>query len=377
MKRFIISILTVSVFFLGLGALVENTSAKFKSDDKALALIAKARQAIGGDAAIAGVQGMRIVGRTTRTIETEGKSRIESGETEIAMMLPDKLMKTMKLGNGHDGGNAVESHTVLMGEKVRTEAGSPTNTKVFVTEDDNGSGAQKRIVIRKADGTEKVYTGAEADKIVAADAMSPDKGVKVIILKKPDGTTQELSGAEAEKVIVRRDEAAPRHNELLRLTLGLLLTPPQGIDVEYKYTGEADLDGTACNVINATSGGQTFKLFLDRSTNLPAGMTYEGMRMPKIFETKMAPGVAPEGIKNVIMIARTGAPMGDTTQITVKFSDFRSTGGVQLPYKWTQSVGAAVDETFEITNYELNPANLADSFKNQKVMVRVAKPDMK
>ena len=52
MKRFIFSILCVSVFFIGVGSLVERTGAKFKSDEKALALIDKARQAIGGDAAV-------------------------------------------------------------------------------------------------------------------------------------------------------------------------------------------------------------------------------------------------------------------------------------------------------------------------------------
>ena len=56
MKRFIFSILCVAVFFIGLGALVEKTGAKFKSDERALALIAKSRQAIGGDTAISSVR---------------------------------------------------------------------------------------------------------------------------------------------------------------------------------------------------------------------------------------------------------------------------------------------------------------------------------
>lgn len=419
MKRFFISILTVSVFFLGLGALVETTSAKFKSDDKALALIAKARLAIGGDAAIANIQGMRIAGRTTQTLNMKGTTRTFSGDSEIALMLPDQLMRTMKLEDGQGMTQSIASQTVVMGEKLRTEAGSPAETKVFVTEDDNGSGPQKRIVIRKADGTEKVYTGAEADRIVAADAMSPEKGVKVIILKKPDGTTEQLTGGEADKVIVRRAEAGPttwtsadggktvlvegkpfdihldgaRHNELLRLTLGLLLTAPQGIDVEYTFGGETDLDGIACNVVNAGFGGQTYKLFLDRSTNLPVGMTYTSMKMPmavaikrvegqpidvtKTIELKRVEGYSVDASKEADVKVRVGHPMGEMVTKTVKFTDYRSTSGVQLPYKWTQTVGGQDDETFEVTTYDVNPANLADSFKNQKVMVRVARPDNK
>ena len=59
----------------------------------------------------------------------------------------------------------------------------------------------------------------------------------------------------------------------------------------------------------------------------------------------------------------------------VKFSDYRSTGGVQLPYKWTTTVGGNVREVFDVTSYDLNPANIAERFANQKVFVRTKKAD--
>ena len=62
-------------------------------------------------------------------------------------------------------------------------------------------------------------------------------------------------------------------------------------------------------------------------------------------------------------------------EFTVKFSDYRTVNGVQLPFKWTQTVGGELDETFDVTNYEINPANIADKFKNQNVMVRMKKPE--
>ena len=34
-----------------------------------------------------------------------------------------------------------------------------------------------------------------------------------------------------------------------------------------------------------------------------------------------------------------------------------------------------VGETFDVTNYEINPANIAEKFQNHKVMVRTKKPD--
>src|SRR5438445_5773802 len=104
MKRFIISILFASVFFIGVGALVDKAGAKFKSDEKALELIRQARLAIGGDSAIANVQSLRIVGQTTRNFKADGVERAESGETEIALQLPDKVMQRTKLGHSDETG---------------------------------------------------------------------------------------------------------------------------------------------------------------------------------------------------------------------------------------------------------------------------------
>ena len=72
MKRFIFTVLCVSVFFTGLGSLIESASASLKSDDKALELLRKARAAIGGDQAVGGVRSMTITGKATKTFETEG-----------------------------------------------------------------------------------------------------------------------------------------------------------------------------------------------------------------------------------------------------------------------------------------------------------------
>ena len=58
----------------------------------------------------------------------------------------------------------------------------------------------------------------------------------------------------------------------------------------------------------------------------------------------------------------------------VRFSDFRSVGGLILPHKWTETVAGNAGETVDITSYEINPANIADKFQNQKVFIRTEKP---
>ena len=178
MKRFIFSILSVSVFFLGVGALVDNVGAKFKSDEKALDLIRKARVAIGGDSALAGVQSMIIKGRTTQTLKIDGVARTDQGETEIAMQMPDKLMKMIKMGHGDDAGS---------GEKI-------VNKTVDVV-----------VVATTKDGQKAIGTGKGQ-----GIGVGTEPGKRVIV-RTDDGTVKEFKGAEAEKVIVRNGDGAIWH----------------------------------------------------------------------------------------------------------------------------------------------------------------------
>jgi len=176
MKRFITAVLFASVFFIGLGAIVKTTGAKFKSDEKALDLIRKARQAIGGDNAIAGVQSLRIVGRTTKTFKIDGTERTEEGETQIAMQLPDKLMKMMKLGHGDGvvGGNPI------IEKQVDVVVVGAAKDKMKVTVDGSPDG-QHKIIVRNDDGTVQELTGAEAEKMIARDGAQRGGDVHKLI----------------------------------------------------------------------------------------------------------------------------------------------------------------------------------------------------
>jgi len=411
MKRFIFSTLCVAVFFAGLGAIVQTTGAKFKSDEKALEVIRKARAAIGGDAAIAQINSMVIKGQTTRSLKIDGVEKSEPGETEIALQLPDKMMKMIKIGDGKNGGEPMidrQIDVVVVGgdtelSRVRVEGADTGQMKVMVNEEDNGSGPVRRVVIKRPDGTTQELTGAEADKMIADHPGKP--GEKRIVIKSSDGTTQELTGAEADKMIARdggsatfttkddkvivaghamsADEhhGAMRQNELLRTTLSLLLTAPQGIDVEYTYAGETSIDGTPCDAVNAAFGGSTFKLFISRASSLPVAMTYTGMRMPQVVKFRHAEptGATGEAAKEkgeMVFTTRLDAS-ADSSEFTVKFTDYRSTGGVQLPYRWTTSVGDKTAETFDVTSYDINPANIADRFKGggEVRIMRTKKPE--
>ena len=372
MKRFIVSVLFVTVFCIGLGALVDKAGASFKSDEKALALIKQARLAIGGDQSIAEVRSMIIKGNTTVTLKVDGAARTEQGDTEIAMQLPDKLSKMVRIGR-HDGAEddkiMSEKHDVIVmrgeghGEAV---GGGPGVKKIIVTKTDDGNGEVEKVI---AEGKDGELTTSDGKKIVVRRADGPE--IERVIVNGENG-----------KRIVREEgamgkHAAHRQNELLRTTLSLLLTAPEGMDVSYTFAGEGDVDGTTCNIVNAEFGGSNVKLYLSKTSSLPVMVSYQGHAMPNVMffrskEPAAATAPAGEPVKEKVMFThKIEAP--EMAEIQVRFADYRSVNGVQLPYRWTTSVAGQTSEVFDVTSYDVNPANIAEKFQNQKVFVRTKK----
>ena len=384
MKRFIFSILSVAVFFVGLGAIVDKVGARFKSDDKAVELIRQARLAIGGDQAIAGIRSMTISGKTSHTFTINGAQRSEQGDEEIAFQLPDKFMKTVKLGHadGLAGDNAmIERRDVLVFNQTDSQ-------KVMVGGDDEAAGG-KKIILRKMEGSDEIakavgdgrdgeYTTADGKKIVVrriegGDASGGEQ--KIVIRNGASGEPVKVEGGRGE-VLERHLKAheGMRQNELARTTLALLLSAPEGTDATYTFAGEGDVDGTPCNIVNADFTGSSVKLYLSKASSLPVMISYTGEKMPMMFHVRTkAPDGAEQPKDNVMFFRTEGGPAPETAEFQVRFSDYRGVGGVQLPYKWTTSVGGQPTETFDVTTYDLNPANIADKFQNQKVFVRKVK----
>jgi hypothetical protein len=382
MKKFIISILCVAVFFTGLGSLVQNVGAKFKSDERALELVRRARIAIGGEESITNVKSLSIKGKQTMTFNMNGASTENIGDVEIALQLPNQLMKIMKIGHDDRSGTNPEViekdvRVIVMKDgdgKVLTEnIVGPTAGKQMNVRVENAGGNEEKVIIKKADGTieeikvvgdEKEFTTTNGDKVVVRRV---EGGNATFIAKgegKPTILTEEIS----------KEHTQQRQNELLRLTLSLLMSAPQGIDIAYTYGGEGNVDSTVCNVINATFGGETFKIFLDKSTNLPVAMNYSGMQLQMTLKSKSKPKGEPKEIQIITAKAQGNLEL---VNFQVKFSDYRSVNGLNLPHRWaTTSVGNQ-DETFDVTNYEVNPANIAEKFSKQqpkRMMIRMAKP---
>lgn len=366
MKRFIVSVLFVAVFFIGLGTLVEKAGAKFKSDDRALAVIAKTRMALGGEQNLASVRGLIITGKATKTFDVEGVSRSEQGDVEMAMQLPDRFSRSMRFGKG-EGAGAVQIEKTM--DVVIVEGKQGDGAKVKIVKTDGTPGEKQVIKLRKpADGETVVADGGKGD---------------VVFIRKT-GEDGAFISENGEKVVVRAVAGKPmagggewhsaRQSELLRTSIALLLTAPEGIDVGYTYVGEESVDGNSCDVINVESAGTSFRLYIDKASSLPRMISYEAPK-PMMFIATTRGEKMPElpAAGETKVFHRTDAP--EKAQFQVKFSDYRSVNGVQLPFRWTQTVGGRDDETIDITGYEVNPVNIAEKFSNQHVFVRTKKPE--
>lgn len=371
MRKFIFSVLCVSVFFIGLGAIVDRVGAKFKSDEKALALIAQARQAIGGDQALAAVRSMTITGKATKTFDMNGESRSEQGDVEINMQMPDKFSKILKIGK-HDGTDGSEIFEKKIDVVMVTKDGE--NGKMTVNADGTGDGVRQVITVRKADGDATV------------EGLDAAKGDVVFVRKAGDGGTWKTENDNVRKVVIKSDAgegkaigeghsegAGHSENEMLRTAFALLMTAPVGIDAGYTYIGEEGVDGMPCDVINVEATGSAFRVYLDQSSHLPRMISYQDAKpMILAFRTNDKPGAGVPASGEIRTFNRKlDAP--EMAQYQVRFSDYRSVSGVQLPYRWAQSVGGKDDETIDITGYEINPANIGEKFQEQRVFVRTQK----
>lgn len=356
MKKFIVSVLCVAVFFIGLGGLVERAAAGLRSDDRALAIIKQARAAIGGDASIANVRAMTITAKATQSFAIDGTTRSEQGDLEINLQLPNQFSKTMKFGDGVSGDAEIR-------KEVRVIARTIDGENALIERPPLADGKRDVVIVRKGEGE---------PLNVKIDEANAD-GTRKFIIRKGDANGQELP-TDGKRILVDKNvnfsHEAFRHNELFRTAFALLLTAPEGTEASYTFAGEADVDGSSCNVIVAQTGGESFKLYLDKQSSLPRMMSYQAVK-PLVLRFNKEDAPANGEKTDRVFVRRAAGEALEKAEFQVKFSDYRTVGGLQLPFNWTQTVAGQADQTLNIVNYEINPAGIAEKFSQDRQKVRV------
>ncbi|HEX7138119.1 MAG TPA: hypothetical protein VF219_09745 [Vicinamibacterales bacterium] len=273
-------------------------AARAAGDSKAAELLAQARAAIGGDKA-ARVQGLSCAGTVARSV---GDRQI-SGELTLELQLPDKLL--------------------------RTESISPMGDSALVI-------------------TEQ---GINGDTLLRNSRTVNTPPGAIIRFPPPPA-----AGSDAEAQALRNSRA-----ELARLAIGLLMTSPASLPVDFTYGGEAESPDGKADVIDAR-GGSSFaaKLFLDKKSHHPLMMAYRGASPRMVVQTQRVQGTPPpDGPGHA---GPQALPPPEIVDINLFFDDYRSVDGVLLPHHLSRSVDGQTIEELTCKTITVNPVFKPDTF---------------
>lgn len=333
MRKIIPYIIKFSVVLMALSVVGQQVSATKGDVERALELLEQARAAIGGESAIGSVQNLSISGKSRRQLQLPDQAAKElNGEFELHMLLPDKMMRLEKLAIG--------------------------------TPD-----------------------GAERPKISEDNDVKIFKDARVKIIRGED-----MEKGDAENVMRQHEQA-----EIAHWMLGLLLTPPPSLNTTYNYAGEGDVEGVRAEIIEAQgAGGFAMKIYLDKSSHLPLMMSYQGSlpRIPLGAGLKIAgageggedimifrhrkEGEAGQEQPRIIVKGKDGetvaqdgdkftlpatAPVFENALIQVRFSDFRTEGGVLLPHTLTEMINGKVETVWTVERYDINSPSINEKFQ--------------
>lgn len=194
-------------------------------DARATELIAQARVAIGGDKAIAKVQGLSAAGTLQRLIG----DRTVDGQFTFDLQLPDKIL--------------------------RTDTISPMGDQTALV---TGQGLNGDTLLRST----RILNAPPGAMIRTPPPPAP--------------------GSDAEAQALRNARA-----EFARMTIALLLSSPASFPLEFRSAGQAESPDGMADVVDVT-GPNSFaaRLFLDATSHRPLMLTYRGIAPRVVVQTQ-------------------------------------------------------------------------------------------
>lgn len=317
------------------------------------AVLAEARQAIGGDKLVA-VKALQLKGSFRRAA---GNNQVE-GDLEITLQLPDK-MKRVEDTSAPGGGPAILNTQVLNGAEVWDE-----NTG-------RGGGFGGGFGGFGGRGGFGGGRGGRGGGQPGAGGANPQDG---------QGAAAAGRGVDPERL--RQALLRQRQADFERLTVGLLLTTSS--PVAWVGTAESP-DGKADVVEVKPADGVPMRLFVDQATHMPLMLTWQGAAPPagggrgggrrgqpgggQGGQAPVAPGLqqAPAPGPGVVQggdAAAAGPRRGGGAPATLQmtFADYKAVNGVKLPHTITRGVNGQTNEEWAVSGYKVNPSIKADFF---------------
>jgi len=321
---------------------------------KGAALMAAARQAIGGENRLAAVKTLQVTGTFRRVIA----SNDSDGDLDVFLELPDKYLRSEKTGT--PGQPSTETIEALVGTVMRDVVrggggrggrggGSGGGGDVAGTSDGLGGDGG-------GDGARAADDGSDrGDGLGAADGRGRGQGAEESV-----GTGPGRGGLGIEPDAQRR----ARQAEVGRLWLMWLLRT----EVPVTWIGIAESPDGKADVLETRFAGESTRLFLDAASHMPLMMTWQAVpgRAGGPGGRRGAGGPRGRGQGQPgVNAPDAGAAQGGPPQpmmFEMTFADHRVVNGIRLPHVVTRGMNGQTSERWTIRSYRVNPSLNADTF---------------
>jgi hypothetical protein len=320
---------------------------------KGAALMADARQALGGADKLAAVKTLQVKGSFRRQA---GNNQIE-GDLELLVQAPDKMKRTEDTSLPGGGPSIVATQT-LNGTEVWDE-----NTGGGRGGFGGGFGGGGFGGGRGGFGG----GGGGFGRGGAAGGRPADNGAA------PAG------GRNIDPEQIRQAQLRQRQGDLSRLMLIWLLST----DAPVTWIGEAQSPDGMADVLEVrpADGGAATRLFLDTTSHMPLMITWQGNAGQ--FGARRgggrgargaadgAAGAPPDGPPpaaapgDQAQAPRRGGPPPQVT-LQMALSDYKTVGGIKLPHTIARVVAGQTTEEWTISSYKLNQTFKANTFEQKK-----------
>ena len=283
-----------------------STGLQAQDAARGAALLAEARQAVGGEERLRAVKTLDVRGEFRRIA---GQTTIE-GELQIRLELPDKLRRDEDLSLP-GGGPAIIRTEVLNGATV--------------WEENSGRGG---FFMGRLGGGGRGAGGA------------PDAG----------------RGAAVDPAQVEEAQRRAWQGELARFLLVWLLVA----DGPVASVGTAEAPDGRADVLEITPrAGPVMRLFLDQTSHLPLMITWQGAAPQVVIAGRRG------GRRGDAGAPPAGAPPaagGQPATLQMTLAEYKTVNGLRLPHRITRGVGDMTTEEWTVDGYRINPAFRGDVF---------------
>jgi hypothetical protein len=277
-------------------------------------VLAAARQAMGGDAALSAVRAVVVSGSANRDLGVF----IAEQTIELACVPPDRFVRRA-------------SYTSTIG--------GPETLRTVTTERDGFAGSD---VIRETTSV--------------GEYAPPPPEIRLLL------TPEKRAAVERERLLVQQ-------RALARLMLVLFADSPASYPLQFSAGGQVTLpNGGTADAVDATaSDGAVIRLLVDSVSHLPAGLQWRERA------GVVAPGIGPSHVGSRGASLPAGTVVLDrfpVDPLDVPFldrswtlSEYRLADGLNWPHRFVERAGGKVLEDLRLGRFRLNPAIPDDTFK--------------